>query len=80
MCRPQNGRRRIGTYHDLLRYPNHFDTLRSFRYRPGRLRVAAHNLGEPLAVRPRVLHELFLLVSLDPLERFAGRVDLSGQL
>ena len=47
---------------------------------PGRLRVAAHNLGEPLAVRPRVLHELFLLVSLDPLERFAGRVDLSGQL
>ena len=25
---------------------------------PGRLRVAAHNLGEPMAVRPRVFHNL----------------------
>jgi hypothetical protein len=36
---------------------------------PGRLRVAAHNLGEPMAVRPRVLiheqweHSLATLVS-----------------
>ena len=45
----------------MARYlPNNADTLNPLRFRlafvarPGRLRVAAHNLGEPMAVRPRV--------------------------
>jgi hypothetical protein len=41
---------------------------------PGRLRVAAHNLGEPMAVRPRVWD----LARPGPLLTFRGKAILAA--